>query len=209
VARLVDERTPSWAPRFVRELVGDKVQKELIAFTGDVRSDSDHEARHAIRRFLHQLAQDLQHDGAMITRVEGLKADILASAPVQSLPASVWENVRATLTDMARDPDSLLRRKIVDWVTGFATRVREEPELRTDLERRIVGAASYLADNYAGEVTGIIGETVERWDADEASDRIELMVGKDLQFIRVNGTVVGSLAGLLIYTLSELAFGLF
>ena len=58
-------------------------------------------------------------------------------------------------------------------------------------------------------MTGIIGETVERWDADEASDRIELMVGKDLQFIRVNGTVVGSLAGLLIYTLSELAFGLF
>ena len=209
VARLVDERTPSWAPRFVRELVGDKVQKELIAFTGDVRSDPDHEARHAIRRFLHQLAQDLQHDGAMITRVEDLKADILASAPVQGLPASVWENVRATLTDMARDPESLLRRKIVDWITEFATRVREEPELRADLERRIVGAASYLADNYAGEVTGIIGETVERWDADEASDRIELMVGKDLQFIRVNGTVVGSLAGLLIYTLSELAFGLF
>ena len=103
----------------------------------------------------------------------------------------------------------MLRRKIVQWVTEFATRVREEPELRESLEKRIVGAASYLADNYAGEVTGIIGETVERWDADEASDRIELMVGKDLQFIRVNGTVVGALAGLAIYTVSELLFTLF
>ena len=72
-----------------------------------------------------------------------------------------------------------------------------------------MGAASYLAENYAGEVTSIIGETVERWDAEEASDRIELMVGKDLQFIRVNGTVVGSLAGLAIYSLAQLIGWLF
>ena len=209
VARLLDERTPSWAPKFVRDLVGDKVHREIVAFTHEVRSDPDHEARHAIRRFLHQLSQDLQHDATMITRVEGLKSDILGSAPVQGLPASLWENVRSTLTEMARDPESLLRRKIVDWVTEFATRVRTEPELRADLEGRIVRGASYLAENYAGEVTSIIGETVERWDADEASSRIELMVGKDLQYIRINGTVVGALAGLLIYTLSELVLGLF
>jgi len=208
VARLLDERTPTWAPQFVRDLVGDRVHRELVAFTRDVREDPDHEARHAIRRFLLQLSQDLQDDPAMIRRVEDLKGDILGSAPVRALPANLWESLRSTLTDMARDPESLLRRRIVAWVTAFATRVRTERELREDLDRRIVGAASYLAENYAGEVTGIIGETVERWDADEASDRIELMVGKDLQFIRVNGTVVGALAGLAIYTLSELVFGM-
>ncbi|AWT25324.1 hypothetical protein Csp1_05050 [Corynebacterium provencense] len=208
VARLLDERTPTWAPQFVRDLVGDRVHRELVAFTRDVREDADHEARHAIRRFLLQLSQDLQDDPAMIRRVEDLKGDILGSAPVRALPANLWESLRSTLTDMARDPESLLRRRIVAWVTAFATRVRTERELREDLDRRIVGAASYLAENYAGEVTGIIGETVERWDADEASDRIELMVGKDLQFIRVNGTVVGALAGLAIYTLSELVFGM-
>lgn len=208
VARILDERTPSWAPRFVRELVGERVHRELVAFTRDVRADPDHEARHAIRRFLRQLSQDLQNDPAMIDRVEGLKTEVLGSAPVRRLPASLWEAVRSTVTEMATDPESLLRRKIADWVTAFATRVRTEGDLRQDLERRIVGAASYLAENYAGEVTGIIGETVERWDADEASDRIELLVGKDLQFIRVNGTVVGSLAGLLIYTVSELVFGM-
>lgn len=208
VARLLDERTPTWAPQFVRDLVGDRVHRELVAFTRDVREDPDHEARHAIRRFLLQLSQDLQDDPAMIRRVEDLKGDILGSAPVRALPANLWESLRSTLTDMARDPESLLRRRIVAWVTAFATRVRTERELREDLDRRIVGAASYLAENYAGEVTGIIGETVERWDADEASDHIELMVGKDLQFIRVNGTVVGALAGLAIYTLSELVFGM-
>ena len=209
VVRLLDERTPSWAPQFVRDLVGDKVHRELVQFTADVRSDPEHEARHAIRKFINQLAQDLQHDPVMITRVENFKSDVMGSATVQGLPGTLWEAIRSNLTEMARDEDSMLRCKIVQWVTEFATRVREEPELRESLEKRIVGAASYLADNYAGEVTGIIGETVERWDADEASDRIELMVGKDLQFIRVNGTVVGALAGLAIYTVSELLFTLF
>lgn len=209
IAHLIDERTPSWAPKFVREMVGDKIRRELEAFTAEVRSDPDHEARHSLRRFLNELAQDLQHDPETITRIEGFKQDILTSETVQRLPATVWETVRSTVTEMARDPDSLLHRKIVEWVSAFAARVRDEPELRADLEKRIVGAASYLADNYAGSVTAIIGETVERWDAQEASERIELMVGKDLQFIRVNGTVVGALAGLAIYSLSELAFVVF
>lgn len=103
----------------------------------------------------------------------------------------------------------MLRTRIAAWVTEFAKRVLAEPQLRENLEDRLVGAASYLAENYAGEVTSIIGETVERWDAEEASDRIELMVGKDLQFIRVNGTVVGALAGLVIYTVAQLIGALF
>ncbi|MEL4152092.1 DUF445 family protein [Corynebacterium bovis] len=208
VVRLLDERTPAWAPRFVRELVGARVYRELVEFTADVRRDPDHEARRALRRFLRQLADDLQHDPAMIGRVERLKNEVMESAPVRALPGRLWERARVVLTDMARDPESLLRRRIVRWSTDFAGRVRTDAELRASLESRIVGGAAYLAENYAGEVTGIIGETVERWDADEASDRIELMVGKDLQFIRVNGTVVGALAGLVIYTVSQVVFSL-
>ncbi|MDK8510824.1 DUF445 family protein [Corynebacterium bovis] len=208
VVRLLDERTPAWAPRFVRELVGARVYRELVEFTADVRRNPDHEARRALRRFLRQLADDLQHDPAMIGRVERLKNEVMESAPVRALPGRLWERARVVLTDMARDPESLLRRRIVRWSTDVAGRVRTDADLRASLESRIVGGAAYLAENYAGEVTGIIGETVERWDADEASDRIELMVGKDLQFIRVNGTVVGALAGLVIYTVSQAVFSL-
>lgn len=208
VVRLLDERTPAWAPRFVRELVGARVYRELVEFTADVRRNPDHEARRALRRFLRQLADDLQHDPAMIGRVERLKNEVMESAPVRALPGRLWERARVVLTDMARDPESLLRRRIVRWTTDVAGRVHTDADLRASLESRIVGGAAYLAENYAGEVTGIIGETVERWDADEASDRIELMVGKDLQFIRVNGTVVGALAGLVIYTVSQAVFSL-
>lgn len=206
VTRLIDERTPTWAPRFIRELVGAKVYRELVEFTADVRRNPHHEARIELRKFLNQLSQDLQHDEQMIQRVEKFKEDIMTSTPVRAIPGALWSSARETLTMMARDPESLLRRRITQWVREFGRRVQEEPELRERLEQRVVGAATYLADNYAGEVTSIIGETVERWDAQEASDRIELMVGKDLQFIRVNGTIVGALAGLAIYTLTELVF---
>lgn len=204
VVRLIDERTPTWAPRFLRELVGAKVYRELVQFTSDVRHNPEHDARKELRKFLGQLAHDLQEDPQMIARVEKFKEDILGSGPVQALPGKLWESARSTLSAMAMDPDSLLRRRVTAWVRGFGERVLAEPELREDLEDRLVRAVAYLAENYAGEVTSIIGETVERWDAEEASDRIELMVGKDLQFIRVNGTVVGALAGLAIHTLSEL-----
>ena len=71
------------------------------------------------------------------------------------------------------------------------------------MDRRIEGAARFIADHYANDITAIISETVKRWDAKEASEKIELMVGKDLQFIRMNGTIVGSLAGIAIYTVSH------
>lgn len=209
IVNLIDERTPRWAPRFVRELVGDRVYREVVDFTAAVRANPDHEARQQFRSFIAGLARDLQHDPVMIQRMENIKEDILNSGPVTALPATVWENTRHVLVEQAEDPDSMLRTRIAVWVTEFAERVLAEPQLRENLEDRLVGAASYLAENYAGEVTSIIGETVERWDAEEASDRIELMVGKDLQFIRVNGTVVGSLAGLVIYSVAQLIGALF
>ncbi|HJE85911.1 MAG TPA: DUF445 domain-containing protein, partial [Corynebacterium amycolatum] len=113
----------------------------------------------------------------------------------------------AKLIDAARDPNSLLRRKVAETAARYGERVQNDPELRKRMDRRLESAVVFIAENYAGEITSIISETVERWDADEASDKIELMVGRDLQFIRVNGTVVGSLAGLAIYTLSTLVFG--
>ncbi len=206
VTHLIDERTPTWAPSFIRELVGSRVYTELIKFTSDVRYNPKHDARRELRKFLDQLARDLQHDEVMIARVEKFKEDIMTSTPVRAIPGALWESARSTLSAMARDPESMLRQRITEWVREFGRRVQDEPELQEKLEDRVVGAASYLADNYAGEITSIIGETVERWDAQEASEKIELMVGKDLQFIRMNGTIVGGVAGLVIYAVTELLF---
>ena len=76
----------------------------------------------------------------------------------------------------------------------------------SDAERRLEKVTHYAAENGADQIVGIIAETIQRWDGEEAAEKIELMVGKDLQFIRLNGTVVGALAGLVIYTVTQLLF---
>lgn len=207
IIRLVDQRKPAWAPSFVNNLIGERVYKELIKFTADVSSNPDHDARKSIRRFLEDLAVDLQEDPEMIARVEGWKQDLMSSRSVQSAAATIWDSTSRNLIDAARDPESLLRQKITELCITWGTRLTTDDGLRESLNRRITGAAAFLANNYSGEITGIITETVERWDAREASEKIELMVGKDLQFIRLNGTLVGALAGLVIYTVSQLLFG--
>lgn len=208
IVEMIDERMPRWAPQFARDLVGERVYREIVTFVADVDTNPDHEARHALRRFIAQLAEDLQHDPTMIARVESIKEDIMASPAVRGAGAQIWTGLSAMLIDASTDENSLLRTKIRDLCSEWGHRIQTEPELRASLDRRITGTVRFLAENYSGEVTAIIAETVERWDAREASDKIELMVGKDLQFIRLNGTIVGALAGLAIYTVNQLLFGI-
>ena len=88
----------------------------------------------------------------------------------------------------------------------WGTKLRDDPTVRADAEARLEKITHYAAENGAEQIVGIIAETIERWDGEEAAEKIELMVGRDLQFIRLNGTVVGALAGLVIYTVTQLLF---
>lgn len=207
IVSAIDERMPQWAPRFARDLVGERVYREVVSFIEDVDDDPDHEARAAIRRFIAQLAVDLQEDPAMIARVESIKADIMDSAAVRGAGAQIYSALSTALIDAASDESSVLRAKVRELCITWGDRIQTDPELRASLDRRINGAVKFLAENYSGEVTAIISETIERWDAREASDKIELMVGKDLTYIRLNGTIVGALAGVVIYTVNQLLFG--
>ncbi|WP_295629478.1 DUF445 domain-containing protein [uncultured Corynebacterium sp.] len=204
---MVGERAPTWAPRFVNDMIGDRVHREVVEWTWQVQNDPDHEARQALRRGLSKLARDLREDPVTVARVEELKAELLGSSAVVAAPGAIWKSTSESLIESARDPHSLLRRKLAEAAERYGRRLNGDAELRGLIDARIEKGATFLAENYSGEITSIISETVERWDADEASKKIELMVGRDLQFIRVNGTLVGSLAGLAIYTFSTLIFG--
>lgn len=207
IVNVIDERMPTWAPRFVNDLVGARVYKEAVEWTDTVAHSPNHEARQALRKFFANLAVDLQHDPVTIQRVEEWKVEIMGSRPVVGAPEVLWSNASASLIAAAEDPNSLLRAKITELSVVWGNNLRDDSALRSSLDRRITGATRFLADNYAPAVAEIISETVERWDAEEAADKIELMVGKDLQYIRLNGTIVGALAGLAIYAVSQVLFG--
>ncbi|QYH20489.1 DUF445 family protein [Corynebacterium aquatimens] len=206
IVSMIDERMPKWAPQFAKELVGERVYRELVAFMAEVDTNPEHEARKAIRRTIFQFAQDLQFDGATITRVEELKADIMGSDAVTSAAGGIWEQLSAALIDAASDPESTLRRKVAQAAAEWGEKLVGDPEVRAAAERNLERATHFAAVNGADQIVGIIAETIQRWDGEEAADKIELMVGKDLQFIRLNGTIVGALAGLVIYTVSQLLF---
>ncbi|MBE7338251.1 DUF445 domain-containing protein [Corynebacterium aurimucosum] len=207
VVTAIDERMPGWAPRFAREMVGEKVYAELVEFADEVRRNGNHEARLAIRRNLSKLASDLQWDEDIRGRIEGIKQEMLASDQAQKAPAAMWATVSSTLIEQLTDPESFLRQKTTAKVKELAHRLLEDSEFLAQANAFVDKAARYAVEKFAPEIIAIIPETIKRWDAQEASENIELMVGKDLQFIRLNGTVVGALAGLVIYTVNHLLFG--
>ncbi|WP_038469917.1 DUF445 domain-containing protein [Arthrobacter sp. PAMC 25486] len=207
ISGLVANRSPSWVPGFVDGLVGDKIYTEFYKFARAVQDDPQHEVRLQLDNYLQELAQELQHDPAMIAKAEGMKAQVLGDPEVRELAGRTWETIKSALTDAVEDPNSELRLKFTSAVQEFGLRLTTDDELAAKANKWISDAAAYLVGTYKHEITSLITDTVERWDAAETSQKIELQVGKDLQFIRINGTVVGSLAGVAIFTIATLVFG--
>lgn len=206
VLRLVSQRLPGWSPRFVDELVADRLYGEVLTFAWAVRTELDHPMRKAVDTFLLEFAEDLRTDPEMIERAEAVKQQVLAHPEVQILVGSAWGTAKKMLLGAAEDPSSELRQRVRDGLMSLGRRLHQDTELRSKVDNWLQGVATYVVSNYRGEITALITDTVQRWDAAETARKVELQVGRDLQFIRINGTVVGALAGLLIHTLSQFFF---
>jgi len=206
IQRVVERDSPSWSPRFIDHLVGDRIHRELMDFTDKVRRNPDHELRRSATRFLFEFADDLQHDPDTIARAEAVKEQLMARDEIANAAATAWKTLKRLVLEGVDDPSSTLRTRIADTVVRIGESLRDDADLRDKVDNWIVRAAQHLVSEYGVEITAIITDTIERWDAEEASRRIELHVGRDLQFIRINGTVVGALAGLAIYAVAQLFF---
>ncbi|ORW12682.1 hypothetical protein AWC15_15560 [Mycobacterium lacus] len=206
IQRVVERDSPSWSPRFIDHLVGDRIHRELMDFTDKVRRNPDHELRRSATRFLFEFADDLQHDPVTIARADDVKEQLMARDEIANAAATAWKTLKRSVLEGVDDPSSALRTRIADAVIQIGESLRDDAELRDKVDNWMVRAAQHLVSQYGVEITAIITETIERWDAEEASRRIELHVGRDLQFIRINGTVVGALAGLVIYAVAQLLF---
>ncbi|BBZ26541.1 membrane protein [Mycolicibacterium madagascariense] len=204
IERVIERDSPTWTPRWVDSLVGDRIHRELMDFTDKVRRNPDHELRRSATKFLFEFADDLQNDEATIARAEKVKDQIMAREEVTKAAETAWTTAKRIFMESVDDPQSTLRTRIADSVVHIGESLRDDANLRDKVDNWIVRAAQHLVSQYGTEITAIITDTIERWDADEASRRIELHVGRDLQFIRINGTVVGSVAGLIIFSIGEL-----
>jgi uncharacterized membrane-anchored protein YjiN (DUF445 family) len=204
LTEVVGPRAPRWSPRWVDSLVIDRIHREALAWLADVRDNQDHAARKAVDRLLRQLADDLQRDPEMMERFETFKRRMLSHPDMGTSLTAVWDAVRTALIDAIADPGSTLQTRATQAIKDLGKRLQTDDTLRAKVDARATEAVTYVIRTYGREIVSIISDTIERWDGREASARIELHVGRDLQFIRINGTVVGALVGLLIHTFSEL-----
>ena len=204
VAEVLGERAPWWAPPRLNDAVTGRIHVELVRWVQDIRDDPRHRARLALDSVLSQLADDLLTDASTQARAEALKERILDNPAVIRSAVSLWDALRRALTASLRDPQGAVRVRMLLEVEAFAARLASDGALRARLDGLAADAAVFVVDRYGTEVTAVITHTIERWDGREAAERIELHVGRDLQFIRINGTVVGGLVGVVIHTVSLL-----
>jgi uncharacterized membrane-anchored protein YjiN (DUF445 family) len=204
LVRIVLDRAPGWTPDWLDAAVAARVHHELSRWVAEVAADPGHRVRRALDDLLVRLADDLQHDPGTQTRAEALTERVLRHPRAVEATTALWATVRRLLAEAADDPDGELRRRIASGLEDAGRRLARDAALRERVDGYAVDAAGYAARNYAGEVAAVISETVARWDATDTATRIELHIGRDLQFIRINGTVVGALVGLALHTVSEL-----
>jgi len=199
-ARVLAERAPWWAPHQVNDLVITRMHKEALKWVSEIRDNPTHQARIALDDLLADLADDLLHDEATIERAERLKVRILDHPQLMETVLSLWRAFRSALIAALADPEGPLRTRIQSELEKFAHRVVGERDLRDRLDGYVADLAAFAVNRYGTELTAVISHTINRWDGKETASRVELFVGRDLQFIRINGTIVGGLVGLVIHS---------
>ncbi|MDO4909542.1 MAG: DUF445 family protein [Corynebacterium sp.] len=200
IGRAINQRV-SWLPSFAAQFAEDKVYQEVCNWLSTVADDPHHEVKRTIYRKISNYAQELQTDPE---KLEWLKDMVKNTEQYQQAPQKIWHYGQRELVDALERDSSIVSERIIATIYNLADRLTADEAFSAKVNARIERGTSFVVERYGTTLTNIIGETVERWDADQASEKIELMVGKDLQFIRINGTVIGALAGFVIYTVVQI-----
>lgn len=200
----VMQSSPWWVPKAVDQAVLERAITVAHRFIADVAGRRDHPLREHIDRVAADMVVRLREDPVLLARGEDLKRDILAHDAVQTYLTGLWEGTKQSILIQADDPASGLRRRVESSIAGMARSLRTDPELRARVEEWLERMAGELVDRFQDEFSELVKATVDRWDATETGEQLEMLLGRDLQFVRINGTVVGGLAGLAIYSVARL-----
>ncbi len=193
---------PRWLPDVAYRRVFDRLYTRLRHRLTAMAADPDDEARQQFDAWIAGLPDRLETSAELRERGERFKRDVLGSAGLREWASSLWTNAKQTLRAQAADPGSELRRRLADVLAAVSRRLGSDRRLQDSVERVVESGARALADQFHDELAGLVTGTIQRWDAAEASSQLELLLGRDLQFIRINGTVVGAGVGLALHAIA-------
>ena len=185
------------------ERLANSVLDGLYKLLAEVLVDPDHPLRNKIEEGLHELARGLRDDPELQERVERMKSELLHNPAVAEWWQGVWERVRARLIDSIRSADGSGGGYLAETLAELGAALRDDVRLQRQVNRFTRRTAVGVATRHGDQIVQLVSETVRRWDARTLTDRIEGAVGRDLQFIRINGTLVGGLVGVTIHFLTQ------
>jgi uncharacterized membrane-anchored protein YjiN (DUF445 family) len=197
-----ETESPRWVPDAVYRLVFDRLYNRLRQRLADMAADPDDEARRQFEEWIDGLPGRLETSPELRERGERIKRDILGRPELRDWSSSLWRKAKDSLRAQAADPESELRRQLAAALVAAGQRLGSDRRLQEGLERVVESGARALADQFHDELADLVTGTIERWDATETSSQLELLLGPDLQYIRINGTVVGAGVGLALHAMA-------
>ena len=201
IRKMVHERA-NWILRLagLDERLAEGIVDGLRRLSIDMAIDPNHPVRAKAEEGLASLAWKLQHDADTRVRVEAWKNEMIDNPAVSDWIGGLWENSRAGLLAAARDPEAALAGKFGEALRQLGETLQREPRLARAINQFARRAVAGVAASYGSGIVTLVSDTVRAWDAGTVTDRLEAAVGRDLQYIRINGTLVGGLVGLAIHT---------
>jgi uncharacterized membrane-anchored protein YjiN (DUF445 family) len=202
----VERESPWWVPTAVDRKIFLKIVTSIERALVEIRDDPQHPLRERFDQALRTFIDNLQHSPETGARAEELKNEFLDADSVRRFSASLWVDAKAALLRYAeeKDPEAVAGGAMERALTAFGEAALADEALMRKIDGFVTDVAVFMVERYQQDIAGLITHTVQNWDADVTARRIELAIGRDLQYIRINGTIVGALAGLVIYAISEL-----
>jgi uncharacterized membrane-anchored protein YjiN (DUF445 family) len=200
IRQMVHERANSIL-RFtgLDENIANAIINGLHKMLAEMAGDDDHPMRRRVEEGLEKLALDLQTDPAMQARVANVRDELLENVAVKRWLDGLWEQGRTALLKAARNPDTALAGRLGDALRQLGSMLAEDERMKHTINRFARRAIVGATDSYGDAAVRLISDTVRGWDAATVTDRLESAVGRDLQYIRINGTLVGGLVGVIIH----------
>jgi len=184
--------------------LADAIIDGLRKLTAEMSTDPSHPVRVKIEEALAQLANDLQSKAETRQRVESIKEQLLDNKSVSLWLDSLWQRGREAIIKAARNPDAVLAGKLGEIMKSMGGTLEKDARIRAAINQFARRAVVGMAASYGGSIVKLVSETVRGWDAQTVTNRLEAAVGRDLQYIRINGTLVGGMVGLVLHAIDKL-----
>ena len=195
----VQRESPWWVPGFVDDRILKKMLERIEHQLFEMTLNPEHPMRGQFNQWIQKLAHDLQHSPTHLRKGEEIKDQLLANDELQDYLFGLWrEFSRGIVADIGK-PDSVIRQQVGQWLQDVAEELDGDPDMQAWVNDWLVNTITIVVSRNSEQIASLISDTVKSWDGTDTSRRVELAIGRDLQFIRINGTLVGGLVGLVIY----------